>query len=50
MSAKTGDGVDDMMTELTKTIDVNVIEEEVQETKLQNEGFATKIFGSENCC
>ena len=50
VSAKNGSGIQDMMMELTKTIDLTVKDEEEQNNKLENENISTQIFGNEKCC
>ena len=50
VSAKTGNGVEQAMIDLTKTINQNIVEEEQAEETLEEGGLKKTIFTNSNCC
>ena len=50
VSAKTGNGVEQAMIDLTKKINIFVTEEEKEEQKLDQENLKKKTLVEDSCC
>ena len=51
VSAKSGEGIEDAMMDLTKAIDLNYNDEEQNsDDKLGKNDLRSTLFGDENCC